>query len=189
MARRLGPSGLKSKMASSSSTSTSSPFSTSSAVPRASISRERVPESNTGKYKERGNSDPKNMSLRDRIEEFPEQNLCLRGGKLFCNGCKEILSSKKSILKNHLASKKHAADKEKLKMTKKRDQTIEEALRKARYIYIYTLPVEERAYRLQVVEEFLKAGIPICKMDKLGTLLERQGYRLSHSSNMMDYNR
>ena len=58
------------------------------------------------------------MSPRNRIEEFPGENLCLRGGKLFCNGCKEILSSKKSILKNHLASKKHAAGKEKLKVTK-----------------------------------------------------------------------
>ena len=51
------------------------------AVPRALISRERIPKSNTGKYKERGNSDPKNMSARDRIEEFPGENLCLRGGK------------------------------------------------------------------------------------------------------------
>ena len=40
--------------------------------------------------------------------------------KLFCNGCKEILSSKKSIFKNHLAFKKHVAGKEKLKVTKKR---------------------------------------------------------------------
>ena len=39
--------------------------------PRALISRERVPKSNTGKYKERGNSDPKNMSPCDRIKEFP----------------------------------------------------------------------------------------------------------------------
>ena len=73
LARRLGPSGLRSKMASSSSTSTSStssPFSASSAVPRASISREGVPKSNTGKYKERSNWDPKNLSLRDRIEEL-----------------------------------------------------------------------------------------------------------------------
>ena len=105
-------------MASSSSTS---PSITSCDVPRALISRDRVPKSNTGKYKKRGNSDPKNMSPRDRIEEFPGENLCLRGGKLFCNWCKEILSSKKSILKNHLASKKHAAGKEKLKVTKKRD--------------------------------------------------------------------
>ena len=115
---RLWLGGSAPQMASSSSTSTST---TSSAVPRALISRERVPKSNTGKYKERGNSDPKNTSPRDRIEEFPGENLCLRGGKLFYNGCKEILSSKKSILKNHLASKKHAAGKEKLKVTKKRD--------------------------------------------------------------------
>ena len=100
---RLWLGGSAPQMASSSSTSTST---TSSAVPRALFSRERVLKSNTGKYKQRGNSDPKNTSPRDRIEEFPGENLCLRGGKLFCNGCKEILSSKKSILKNHLASKK-----------------------------------------------------------------------------------
>ena len=66
------------QMASSSSTSTST---TSSAVPRALISRERVPKSNTGKYKERGNSDPKNMSPRDRIEEFPRENLYICDAK------------------------------------------------------------------------------------------------------------
>ena len=59
------------QMALPSSTSTST---TSSAVPRALISREHVRKSNTGKYKERGNSDPKNMSPRDRIEEFPGEN-------------------------------------------------------------------------------------------------------------------
>ena len=101
---RLWLGGSAPHMASSSSTS---PSITSSALPRALISRDRVPKSNTGKYKERGNSDPKNMSPRDRIEEFPGENLCLRGGKLFCNGRKEMLSSKKSILKNQLASKKH----------------------------------------------------------------------------------
>ena len=73
-----------------------------SAVPRTLISRERVPKSNTGKYKERGNSDPKNMSAIDRIEEFPGENLFLRGGKLFCNGCKEILSSRKTVTYTHL---------------------------------------------------------------------------------------
>jgi len=92
IARRLGPcDGVV--LEASTSTST-----TSSAVPRALISRKRVPKRNTGKYKESGTSDPKNMSPRDRIEEFPGENLCLRGGKLFCNGCKEILKSKKSIL-------------------------------------------------------------------------------------------
>ena len=30
------------------------------------------------------------MSPRDRMEEFPGENLCLRGGKLFFNGCEEL---------------------------------------------------------------------------------------------------
>ena len=90
-----------------------------SAVPRALISRERVPKSNTGKYKERGNSDPKNMSPRDRIEEFPGENLCLRGGKLFCNGCKAILSSKKSILKKPLGFQKTCHRQREVKSNKK----------------------------------------------------------------------
>ena len=72
-----------------------------------------------GKYKERGNSDPKNMSPRDRIEEFPGENLCLRGGKLFCNGCKEILSSKKSILKKPLGFQKTCRRQREVKSDKK----------------------------------------------------------------------
>ena len=80
MARLLDSSGLRSEIASSSSTSTST---TSSALPTALISRERVAKSDTGKYKERGNSDPKNMTPCERIEEFPGKNLCLRGGNCF----------------------------------------------------------------------------------------------------------
>ena len=87
MARLLDSSGLRSEIASSSSTSTST---TSSALPTALISRERVAKSDTGKYKERGtgNSDPKNMTPCDRIEEFPGKNLCLRGGNCFAMGVK-----------------------------------------------------------------------------------------------------
>ena len=113
---RLWRGGSAPQMASSSSTSTST---TSSAVPRALIPRERAPKSNTGKYKERGNSDLKNMSLRDRIKEFPGENLCLRGGKLFCNVCKEILSSKKSILKKSLGFQKTCRKQREVKSDKK----------------------------------------------------------------------
>ena len=44
-----------------------------------------------------------------------------------------------------------------------------------------------RAYRLQVVEEFLKAGILLRKIDKLRPLLEKQGYRLIPHFNMKEY--
>ena len=126
----------------------------------------------------------------DRIKQFPGESLCLRNSKLFCDACKELLSSKKSILQNHVASKKHDSGKAKIKKkkkTKKRDQTITEALRLDNtQSKDYALPVEERAYCLQMVEEFLKAGIPLRKIDKLRLLLEKQGYRLSHHSNIKE---
>ena len=136
-------------------------------VQRASVSRERVLKSTKGKYSERGTSDPKKISLNDRIKQFPGESLCLRNGKLFCGACKELLSSKKSILGNHVASRSHDSSRVKMKKTKKRDQTITEALRQDNtQSKDCMLPVEERAYRLQVVEEFLKAGIPLRKIDK-----------------------
>ena len=114
-------------------------------VQRASVSRERVLKSSKGIYSERGTLDPKNIS----------------------DACKELLSSKKSILESHVASRKHDSSKVKMKKTKKRDQTNTEALRQDNtQSKDCTLPVEERAYRLQVVEEFLKAGIPLRKIDK-----------------------
>ena len=91
------------------------------------------------------------MSPRDRIEEFPGENLCLRGGKLFCNGCKEILSSKKSILKNHLASKKHAAGKGKLKVTKKRDH-----VRTCVFAMLKTLRLEGGLYECSLKSKLIK---------------------------------
>ena len=50
-----------------------------------------------------------------------------------------------------------------------------------------TLPLAEKAYRQEVVEEFLKAGIPIRKIDKLRPLLEKNGYRLTSSANLGQY--
>ena len=132
---------------------------------RASVSRERVLKSTKGKYSERDTLDTKKISLNDRINFLGK--VCLRNGKLFCDACKELLSSKKSMLENHVASRRHDSRKVRMKKTKKRDQTITEALRQDNtQSKDCTLPVEERAYRLQVVEEFLKAGIPLRKIEK-----------------------
>ena len=40
----------------------------------------------------------KKKSQNDRIKQFPGESLCLRNGKRSCDACKELLSSKKSIL-------------------------------------------------------------------------------------------
>ena len=138
-------------MASSSSNGSSSNTSSSSgnAVQRASVSRERVLKPTKGKYSEKIHQIQKTFV--DRIKQFPGESLCLRNSKLFCDACKELLSSKKSILQNHVASKKYDSGKAKIKKknqedkkkkTKKRDQTITEALRLDNtQSKDYTLPV------------------------------------------------
>ena len=58
-----------------------------------------------------------------------------------------------------------------------KDQTIIEAFRGEGSPKDSTLHVEECAYRLEVVSEFLKAGIPIGKIDMLrSALLEKNSY-------------
>ena len=76
---------------------------------------------------------------------------------------------------------------EKLKKSGLREQTIAEALSREKSQKESTLPLAERAYRQEVVEEFLKAGIPLNKINKLHPLLERNGYRLIGSSNLGQY--
>ena len=81
----------------------------------ASIARDRSQKSTQGKYSERGKkADVKKIGLHERLQSFPNEHLCLRGGKLFCNACHELLSTKKSFLQSHCKSKKHAQGKEKL---------------------------------------------------------------------------
>ena len=44
-----------------------------------------------------------------------------------------------------------------------------------------------RAFRVQVVKDFLKAGVPLYKIDKLRNLLERGGNRLTDSSHLRQH--
>ena len=84
-----------------------------------------------------------------------------------------------SVLTIHISSKRHQNGKEKLKKSKLKDQTIIEAFRREGSSKDSTLPLEESAYGLEVVGEFLKAGIPIGKIDMLRSLLEKNSYRLT----------
>ena len=45
--------------------------------------------------------------------------------------------------------------------------------------------MEQRVYRVKVVEHFLRAGIPLAKV--LRSLLEEGALRLTHSSHLADY--
>ena len=66
------------------------------------LSRKRKVPSNPpkGTKKGKGNvsSEPLNVSIADRVREFPGEHLCRNLGKLFCNACREPISVKKSVI-------------------------------------------------------------------------------------------
>ncbi len=53
------------------------------------------------KSRGQGSSEPKSVSPRDRVTEFPEEGLTVSNGKLFCSACREELSLRKNIVANH----------------------------------------------------------------------------------------
>ena len=56
----------------------------------------------------RGTFDPKSVTPSQRVREFPDEQLTVSAGKLFCQACREELSTKISVLKTHIKTKKHA---------------------------------------------------------------------------------
>ena len=49
-----------------------------------------------------------------------------------------------------------------------------------------TLPDDQRLYRVKVVKAFMRAGIPICKLDILRDILEEKAFRLADTRHMLD---
>ena len=97
------------------------------------LTRKRKVDSNppVGQKRSRGqgSSEPKSVSAKDRVNEFPDECLTVsRGGKLFCSACREELNPRKNIITNHIACKKHRTSKE-VRTSKAKDQTIIDSLR------------------------------------------------------------
>lgn len=176
-----------------SSTSTASPISLLDVfrAPQASeLTRKTKVDSNPpiGKKTSRGQgcSEPKSVSAKDRVNQFPDECLTVnRGGKLFCSACREELSLRKNIITNHIGCNKHKTSKEKLKTSKAKEQDIMDSLR------IYdaehhpvgeTLPMTQRVYRLKVLKTFLRAAIPLTKLDAFHDLLEENALRVTDAT-------
>ena len=56
----------------------------------------------------------KGVTLRQQVKEFPTEPFTVSRGQLFCSACREQLSFKRSILKNHVESLKHRNSKDRL---------------------------------------------------------------------------
>ena len=134
-------------------------------------------------------TDPKSASPSSRVREFPNEHLAVSAGKLFCDGCREELSLKRSIIANHIASVKHKQSKVRLARTGSRERDIAEALvsyDQRVHPRGETLSTDQRVYRIKVVMSFLKAGVPLAKLDHFRDILEEHAYRLCDRRGMSD---
>ena len=85
------------------------------------------PSAGVKRSKGRTVNDPKNVSVADRVKQFPDQHLSVSLGKLFCLACRRSCPQK---LELHIKSVKHVKGKEALNSKLKRELTIFEALKK-----------------------------------------------------------
>ena len=158
------------------------------------IARKRKTKTNpppVGKRRSQGKSasDPKGIEPGKRVKEFPNEQLKVSGGKLFCSACREELGLKSSTIQNHIRSQKHASSKKKLELKEAREQDIAVALSKhneKEHLRGETLPEQQQVYRVKVVTAFLRAGIPLSKLDSFRDLLEENAYRLTDRRHMFD---
>lgn len=145
-----------------------------------------------GKRKCRGtlSSDPKSITPSQRVSEYKQEPFTVSGGHLFCSACREELSLKRSIISNHIASAKHKRSIERLKNKESRERDIAESLKRFNertHQRGETLPESQQVYRVKVVTAFLRAGVPMNKVDAFREILEENALRLTDQRHMNDY--
>jgi len=131
---------------------------------------------------------PKSVKPAQRALEFPGEHLVESAGSLFCRACRECLCVKRSVVLNHVQSRKHEG---KLKSKQIREADIAQALEKHdrdTHRKGEMLPEAQKVYRARVVLTLMQVGIPLSKLDCPGLreLLEENGFRLTDSRHMMD---
>lgn len=149
----------------------------------------RVPPTGKWRSKPRGTNDPKSVSPIQRVREHPDEHLSVSASKLFCNCCREELSLKSSSVKNHVKSDKHNIGKLRLKEKQAKERDIATALiahNQDSHPQGETLPMNQQVYRVKVLRTFLKAGVPMNKMDHFRDILEEAAVRLTDRSHLMN---
>ena len=101
-------------------------------------------------------SEPKNITPKQRVKEFPDQCLATMGAgaKLFCTTCREELTLKKNVIVSHVASAKHKSGKSRLAAREARERDITKLLQQGDVAHPIgeTLPMDQRVYRVRVME-------------------------------------
>ena len=134
-------------------------------------------------------TDPKSVSVAQRVKEFSGEMLRDSAGKLFCSACREELSLKLSIIKYHVESAKHARHKHQLKEKGSHELDITQAFREYEqevHPVGESLPEAHKLWRVKVVTTFLRSGVPLAKIVQFWGLLEEHAYSLSDRRGMSD---
>ena len=154
----------------------------------AAISRQRSLLLNPPGQRKRRRGGPstklKRNSLHECIASFPREHLIVEAGAIFCEACRTTVSSKTSCLKRHGQSKRHIEGKKQRAKGAEHQQSIVRSM--AEYDRAVnpwptgaTLPENEHVFRVEVVETFLKAGVPLAKIAQFRPLLEKYATRLA----------
>ncbi len=126
-------------------------------------------------------------SLHDCAKDHPGEHIVVQAGVLFCAACRTQVSAKASSIKRHIYSKRHAASKRQRGKEGEKQQSIIASIHKfdqEHHPLGETIPENERSYRLEVVETFLKAGVALAKVGQFRNLLEKHGTRLACRSTL-----
>ena len=136
--------------------------------------------------------EPKNITPAGRIKEFPEETFTVANAKLFCRSCREEISLVYSILKGHVSSNKHQAN----KVSYNKGETDKEERKAFMDDYYKEYPdeagssidLETTAFRWEVVEVCLENGIPLEKVrGRLRKLFEKGGRALADPANLKPF--
>jgi hypothetical protein len=173
-------------------------------LPPSKLRRERAPKQSKKelplkrKNQESPTNSPKKIKTQhnfvapvDRLKSYPKsQTLYVQNERIFCEACHKILTNNKDTIDKHLKSKKHGQN-----LLILENQALQrESL--CDYVSINvpqigvgaTLPPPHNAFRIHVVSEFLKAGLPLHSIDSLRSLLEENSkYSLTDSSHLATF--
>ena len=113
----------------------------------------------------------------------------ISAGKLFCSICREELFLKLSIIKGHVQSAKHAQHKKRLTEKRSRECDIAQAFKSYKQEVRprgETLSEDHMLWPVKVITTFMRAGVPLAKINHFKELLEEHAYRLTDRRGMCD---
>ncbi len=139
------------------------------------MSRERkVRVVNEGKTKKARHCmiDPKTNSVKQRLEEFPQQSFIKVGEELHCEACKCSVSTKKASMKQHCSNAKHISNLKKLHRGREEQVSLRSFVEDQRSsidgrVAGTTLDPSVAVHRLIVAHALLLDGLPFTSRDQI----------------------